>query len=96
MGGARRWAESERTMRTHNPPRTPAFLGEANTRRVKRTLLEGMASRRPDQAVTMVTRARRRGTPYHTIAEWLGPRASCPPQLLAVYDRVQLLASVEP
>ena len=82
-------------MPVHTPPRTPAFLGEANTRRVKRSLLEGMASRRPDQVVSMVTRARRRGTPYATIAEWLGPRASCPPQLLAIYDRVHLLASVE-
>jgi hypothetical protein len=43
----------------------------------------------------MVTQARTRGTPYTTIATWLGPRTSCPPHLHAIYDRVQLLASIE-
>lgn len=81
---------------TQTPKKLPVrWVDEHNTKRVRRSMLEGVASGRPEQVVAMVTRARTRGTPYATIATWLGPRTSCPPHLHAIYDRVKLLASIE-
>jgi len=74
--------------------RRPALF-QPNTELVRRTLLEGVASRSPDDVVAMVARARSRGISYERIAAWLGPRAGCPPQLIPIRERLELLASVE-
>lgn len=70
-------------------------LFQPNTELVRRSLLEGIARQRPDDVVAMVTRARSRGVSYERIAAWLGPRASCPPPLLPLRDRLELLAELE-
>lgn len=68
---------------------------EPNTALVRRSLLEGIAANSPHDVVAMVTRARGRGISYERIASWLGPRASCPTQLLPIRERLELLALVE-
>lgn len=73
--------------------RVPAF--ESNTKTLRRTMLEGVARKSPDQVVVMVTAARSRGKSWGTIRTWFGPRASCPPRLLPILDRVSLLAAIE-
>lgn len=70
-------------------------LFEPTTALVQRNLRVGVAARRPDTVVAMVSRARARGVSYRRIVEWLGPRASCPAELMAVRERIELLAGIE-
>ena len=72
------------------------FQNENNTGRLMRTMMDGVVAGSVDQVVAMVNRARRRGTSYARIVKWFGPRAACPKHLHAIFDRVSLLASLEP
>ena len=85
---------TELTLPPTNRFRRPAMF-EDNTGLVRRNLLVGVAARRPDDVVAMVSRARARGISYRDIAAWLGPRVSCPPELHALRDRLELFASLE-
>lgn len=69
---------------------------EPNTHHLQRVMLEGVAKGSPDEVVVMVSRMRGRGHSYRRIASMFGPRPCCPPDLLPVYDRVVLFASLEP